>query len=91
MSKIHILATAAALLVTATAPSLAAQRVHRGADTFTNDTVTTDRSGSYYYGPQGQGYREVSPFDAYASGGAVPYRSGNLPYPDRPYGDPDSW
>ena len=52
MKTIHILATAAALLVAATAPSLAASRTHRAQDAYASGTATTDRSGAYYYGPQ---------------------------------------
>jgi hypothetical protein len=87
MRKIHILATAAVVLVAATAPSLAASR-HRAMDAYASG-ATTDRSGSYYYGPQRRTYQQVSPYDAYGSAGA--YRGGNEPYADRPYGDPDSW
>ena len=87
MRKLHILATAAALLVTASAPSLAASRTHRGADAYASGAVTTDRSGPYYYGPQGaQNAQDRTPFVE------APYNRGqNLPYPDRPYGDPDTW
>ena len=86
MRKIHILATAAALLVAASAPSLAASRTHRALDAYASGAVTTDRSGAYYYGPQGRPavapYQDVQPL----------YNRGqNLPYADRPYGDPDSW
>ncbi len=52
MRKIHILATAAALLVAASAPSLAASRTHRALDAYASGAVTTDRSGAYYYGPR---------------------------------------
>ena len=48
MRKIHILATAAALLVAASAPSLAASRTHRALDAYASGAVTTDRSGAYY-------------------------------------------
>jgi hypothetical protein len=93
MRKFHILATAAALLVTASAPGLAASRTHNGADAYASGAVSTDRSGAYYYGPQGtsqgaQNAQERAPFVE------APYnynRGQNLPYPDRPYGDPDTW
>jgi hypothetical protein len=89
MRKIHILATAAALLVAASAPSLAASRTHRALDAYASGAVTTDRSGAYYYGPQGaQGRPAVAPYQD-----VQPFynRGQNLPYADRPYGDPDSW
>ena len=59
MRKIHILATAAALLVAATAPSLAASRTHRGYDAYASGTA--DRSGAYYYGPQGAENAHAAP------------------------------
>ena len=92
MRKIHIFATAAALLVVASAPSLAASRTHRALDAYASGAVTTDRSGAYYYGPQdaqGRARRD----DAVAGPSRQPQynRGQNLPYADRPYGDPDSW
>jgi hypothetical protein len=92
MRKIHILATAAALLVAATVPSLAASRTHRGYDAYASGTA--DRSGAYYYGPQGAENAQaraqaqervfVQPQQSYG-------RGQSLPYADRPYGDPDGW
>ena len=91
MRKIHILATAAALLVAATAPSLAASRTHRGQDAYASGAVTSDRSGAYYYGPQYG--RNANAQDRAPVVEAPPtYNRGqNLPYADRPYGAPDSW
>ena len=90
MRKFQIFATAAALMVAATAPSLAASRTHRAADAYASGAVTTDRSGAYYYGPQdAQGRALAAP-----SRQAEPYRYNRgqgEPYADRPYGDPDSW
>ena len=90
MRKIQIFATAAALLVAATAPSLAASRTtHRAADAYASGAVTTDRSGAYYYGPQdAQGRSVTAPVQA------APFqydRGLNQPFSDRPYGDPDTW
>lgn len=94
MKKIHIFATAAALLVAASAPSFAASRTHSAMDAYASGAVTTDRSGAYYYGPQdaqgragnnignGQEWGFVQPQNS---------RSQNLPYPDRPYGAPDKF
>jgi len=89
MRKLQIFATAAALLVVASAPGLAASRTHRAADAYASGAVTTDRSGAYYYGPQdAQGRPVVVPSQVAPS----QYERGqNLPYPDRPYGAPDSW
>jgi len=92
MRKLQIFATAAALLVVASAPSLAASRNHRAVDAYASGAVTTDRSGPYHYGPQGapqaaQNAQDRTPFVE-----APSYNRGqNLPYPDRPYGAPDSW
>ena len=77
MKNLQIFATAAALLVVASAPSLAASRNHRGVDAYASGAVTTDRSGAYYYGPQdAQGRALVA--DAIA-GRVVPL----LPWPGR--------
>jgi hypothetical protein len=91
MKKLQMLTAAGSILLALAGPTLAAQRAHRGADAFASGAVTSDRSGSYYYGPQdAQGRATSAPvhFDA----PAVQARpSGNLPYPDRPWGDPDRW
>jgi hypothetical protein len=90
MRKLHIFATAAALLAAATVPSLAASRTQRAVDA----TGTADRSGAYYYGPQGAQNAQ----DRYEDRAETPNfvqpqdsRSPSLPYAGRPYGDPDSW
>jgi hypothetical protein len=79
MKIVQVLTAAAGILLVAAGPSLAAKRVHRGVDAY-----AMDRSGAYHYGPIG-GVR-VRPGQQYA-----PNYGHNLPYPDRPYGDPDSW
>ena len=89
MRKLQIFATAAALLVVASAPSLAASRTHRAADAYASGAVTTDRSGAYYYGPQdAQGRALAAPSQVKPSQYG---RGQNQPFSDRPYGDPDSW
>jgi hypothetical protein len=77
MKKLHILATAAALLITASAPSFAASRTHHH--------VRSDRDYSTH-----RGYDAYGAAPAAQGWGGAGY-TGNLPYPDRPYGDPDSW
>jgi hypothetical protein len=101
MRKLSIVLLAGiATLVTVIEPSLAAQRKHRASDAYASGAVT-DRSGAYYYGPGAVGGGVSATF------GAGPARSEaltpaqhnydrynygqNLPYPDRPYGDPDLW
>jgi hypothetical protein len=93
MRTLHILATAVALLMTASAPSLAASRTHSGTDAYASGAVSTDRSGPYYYGPQGARNANVQDRAPFVE---VPYNNynyhgQNLPYPDRPYGAPDGW
>jgi hypothetical protein len=89
MRKIHLLATAAAVLIAATAPGLAASRTHRAVDAFASGAVTQDRSGAYHYGPQSRAY---SPgLSSCEDGKDTPNFGRNLPYPDRLYGAPDSW
>jgi hypothetical protein len=88
MKKLQILTASAGILLALAGPSLAATRVHRAADAYASGAVTTDRSGSYYYGPRdAQGHTINVPFEARAQYGA----STNEPYSDRPYGNPDNW
>ena len=90
MRKLQIFATAAALLVVASAPSLAASRTHRAVDAYASGAVTTDRSGAYYYGPQDAQARAFVTTPSQAE--PFRYNRGQSePYADRPYGDPDSW
>ncbi len=90
MRSLQIFATAAALLVVASAPSLAASRNHRGVDAYASGAVTTDRSGAYYYGPQDVQGRAFVTTPSQAEQYRFNRGSGE-PYADRPYGDPDTW
>ena len=94
MNEFKALIAAAAMVLAVSAPTLAAQRAYRGYDAFAS---SADRSGAYYYGPQG-----VPAYDARAAAqqaltpsqsqyNRAPYGQQSLPYPDRPYGAPDSW
>jgi hypothetical protein len=99
-NKLLVLTAAAGIVFALAEPTLAAQRMHRGVDAYASGSV--DRSGAYYYGRRaGQSYaRSSAPFYGSSGGEALtpeqhiyesaPYGQ-NLPYPDRPYGDPDSW
>jgi hypothetical protein len=90
MKTLKALTAAAGILLAVSAPALSAsakERVHRGYNAYASDAVNADRSGAYGYGPIGakpvltplqHNYNATSP-------------TGNLPYPDRPYGDPDRW
>jgi hypothetical protein len=90
-----MLTAAAGILLAFAGPTLAAQRVTRGVDAYASATGS-DWSGPYYYGPQNaQGQplnsRLRSAAPQYERGQSVPSAGPNLPYADRPYGDPDSW
>ena len=82
------------VLVTASAPSLAAKRIHQQSDdaygAYARD-LNSDRSGSYYYGPNtgGAAVGEVRGSQGFSTPGYIGTQ--NQPYPDRPYGAPDTW
>lgn len=90
MKTLKVLTAAAGIVLAISGPSLAANskhHVHRGYSAYASGVENFDRSGAYSYGPIGgkpvltplqHNYNAVSP-------------TGNLPYPDRPYGDPDRW
>jgi hypothetical protein len=90
MKKLQLLTAAAAVLLALSGPSFAAKRTHQ---TTAADPAysSADRSGAYYYGPRA-GYEAYGAVpSAQGVGGGSPSYGQNLPYPDRPYGDPDSW
>lgn len=102
MKKLVMLTAAAGILFALAEPTLAAKRVYRGVDAYASGAV--DCSGAYNYGPaNGQAAYGFAPsgdrpvYDSQANTPAehiysnTPYGGPNLPYPDRPYGDPDSW
>ena len=92
MKALTTLAAGAAVLLTLAGPTLAASRSH--ADTSDVNTVRTYgdqdinnppyRSGSGSYARSHMNYQDNTghPYQFQAPGQ-------NLPYPDRPYGDPD--
>jgi hypothetical protein len=93
MKKLQMLTAAAGILLALAGPSLAAQRVTRGADAYATATGS-DWSGPYYYGPQdAQGRALNEPVRSAPMQSAAPQygRGQNLPYADRPYGAPDGW
>ena len=86
MKKLSIVLLAGlAALVAVTEPSLAAQRKHRAVDAYARGEVTEG------VGPQYSGQirsEALTPAQhTYMPNNGSP----NLPYPDRPYGDPDRW
>jgi hypothetical protein len=91
MKTLKVLTAAAGILLAVSAPTLSAsakERVHRGYNAYASDAVSTDRSGAYNYGPVGGAKPVLTPLQ-HNYNAVSP--SGNLPYPDRPYGDPDRW
>lgn len=94
MKTLQILTAAAGILLAVSGPSLAATKHHRAVDAYASG-ATTDRSGAYNYGPNafyGNDARAQAPVSGWTRDGYAPNAAGqNLPYRDRPYGDPDSW
>jgi hypothetical protein len=100
MKKLQMLTTAAGILLALAGPSLAAQRTYRGVDAYAS--ATSDRSGSYYYGPRGAQDRafdpvqstpvQSTPFRSAPSQYGAQYDRGQAAVPsDETYGHPDSW
>ncbi len=83
MKKLHILATAAALLVTASAPSFAESRTHHY-----DHQMRSDRDTSV---DAERGYNAYGAAPGAEGWGGPAYMQQSEPYADRPYGDPDSW
>jgi hypothetical protein len=94
MKKLQMLTATAGIILALAGPSLAASRTHQAADAYASGDVSADRSGAYNYGPVG-GERVRAPVQQQYQYGSSGYTGGyagqNLPYADRPYGDPDSW
>jgi hypothetical protein len=87
ISKLSIVLLAGiAALVAVTEPTLAAQRKHRAYDAYASGAVT-ERVQPFHSGRvRGEALTPAQHnYDLYFNKGQ------NLPYPDRPYGDPDSW
>jgi hypothetical protein len=83
MNRFHVVAAAAAVLVAMSGPSFAAKK------------KAQQMSSGYSQSQSSAGamrHSQGSVHGAFASGGQFSTgRSGNLPYPDRPYGDPGRW
>ena len=91
MKKLRILIGAASILLAFAAPSAAATR-HQNTAGYEAYASGADRSGAYNYGPQGgQNYEPQVSTPAQRQYNRAPVQGQNLPYPDRPYGDPDRW
>jgi hypothetical protein len=98
MKKLQMLTTAAGILLALAGPSLAAQRVNRGVDAYASAS-TSDRSGSYYYGPRDTQDRALNDPVQSTPFRSAPFQYGSGQYdrgqaavaPDQTYGHPDSW
>jgi hypothetical protein len=91
MKKLQMLTATAGIILALAGPSLAASRTHQAADAYASGDVSADRSGAYNYGPV-DGRRVRAPAQPqYQYNGSSSWTGQNLPYADRPYGDPDSW
>ena len=90
MKTLKVLTATAGILLAVTAPTLAASgrhHAHRGYSAYASGAASVDRSGAYNYGPIG-GQPALTP-SQHTYSAVSP--TGNLPYPDRPYGAPDGW
>ena len=86
MKKLSIVLLASiATVVAVTEPSLAAQRKHRAFDAYARGEVTEGVGPQYSRQIRGEALSPAQHFYIPSNG------SPNLPYPDRPYGDPDRW
>ena len=80
-----VLLAGIATLVTVTEPTLAAKRKHRAYDAYASGAVTDVVPAPTHSGPvRGEALTPAQHNYDRTIGQ-------NLPYPDRPYGDPDSW
>ena len=96
MKTLSMLTAAAGILLAISGPSLAASRTQVQRATDANSAYARDNSDNVYtYSPylndpwaSPRGVRRAPNFSA---GQDLPYTGQNLPYADRPYGNPDSW
>ena len=91
MKTLSTLAAGAAVLLTLAGPTLAASRSH--ADTSDVNTVKTYGDQDLNNPPYRSGFNSYARHSNWQDNTGHPYQSygpgQNLPYPDRPYGDPD--
>ena len=92
MRKLHMLTTAAAALLAITGSSLAAHRTLEKSHTHAKSSVESQSRAAKSSGSIKTWYGVTLP--PYSPTGTSDYPWGpgfNLPYPDRPYGNPDHW
>jgi hypothetical protein len=84
MTRVHVLAIAAGLLLAISEPSFAAPQSRHSSGTHSQGAVTENR-GVVTFPPR-------TPAFSPRGTSAYPFGPGvNFPYPDRPYGDPGHW
>jgi hypothetical protein len=88
MTRVHILAIVAGILLPISGPSLAAHQSRHPSSTHSQGAVKENRDAvtSPYDSSRVPGFDPRGGTSAYPFGPGV-----NFPYPDRPYGDPDHW
>ena len=92
MRKRQMLATAAAVLLAVTGPSLAAQPTPQKSQARAKSTVESQSRAAKSRSSADSLYD--APLRPYSPSGTSAYPWGpgyNFPYPDRPYGDPGRW
>ncbi len=88
MTRVHVLAIAAVILLPISGPSLAARQSHHTSSTHAQDAVKENRGGVTRL----RDLSRIPAFDHRTGTSAYPFGPGyNFPYPDRPYGDPGHW
>ena len=86
MTRFHVVAIAAALLVLISGPSFAAHQSRHPSSTQTQGALKKNR------GLVPPPSSRVPAFDYRRGTSDYPFGPGiNFPYPDRPYGDPNRW
>ena len=88
MTRFHVVAIASGLLVPISGPSFSAHQSRHPSSTQSQGAVKKNRG----LVPPPYNSSRVPAFDYRRGTSDYPFRPGiNLPYPDRPYGDPDRW
>jgi hypothetical protein len=91
-TKISILLATAGLLLAAIEPGLAATHRHHAADASASHAMAHQRTAPYSSDGAFGWHWNGGQFPSAQGTAAEPLGPGhNLPYPDRPYGDPDGW
>jgi hypothetical protein len=90
-TRFAIFLTTAGLLLAINEPSFSAPRRHRPADAYASSAVTHEREIPQPSDRPLGWTRSGTGFPITGTAAEPLGPGGNLPYPDRPYGDPDRW